>query len=41
MDWILERLAFVLLIVAQFLAAIVVTSKKKFCMPTLRWVARV
>jgi len=33
MDWILERLAFVLLIAAQFLAAIVVTSNKNILYP--------
>ena len=33
MDWILERLAFVLLIAAQFLATIVVTSKKTILYP--------
>ena len=36
MDWILERLAFVLLIAAQFLATIVVTSKKTILYPDTR-----
>ena len=36
MDWILERLAFVLLVAAQFLATIVVTSQKKILYPDAR-----